>query len=224
MLDSLSMLLDKKESLNPALRPYINKGPLGLMIQHPLIQEIMYREQMNALINKRFEVKVEALNEAVDSKNWNRVIWLHERPWRIEALIKYQGQMSDTQYWECVGAVWIDSENIWQRTYEWRTLWENPRKGRRFAMDAKERKQLALMPDTIQVFRGVHGKGITKQRHRIGMSWTTDREKAEWFANRWAPQHPIKVLEGTVKKYAVHAYFIGRNESEIVSSSVQVAK
>src|SRR6185295_16888454 len=104
----------------------------------------------------------------------------------------------------------------------WRTLWESRRPEKRHAMDTEERHRLALMPDVITVYRGVQGLGITKARRRIGLSWTTDRAQAEKFSKRWDYQ-PQRILEGTVKKTEVHAYFIGRNESEIVSSKVKIS-
>ena len=50
-----------------------------------------------------------------------------------------------------------------------------------------------------------------------GWSWTTDPDKAEWFARRFAVRgKECFVAEGTVSKQYVIAYFTGRNESEIV--------
>jgi hypothetical protein len=131
--------------------------------------------------------------------------------------------MTDQEYWKNVGSVWTDSENIWQSYDTWRTLWEKPRAGKRFAMDTDERKKLALMPSDITVYRGVNGKGISKRRKNTGMSWTLDRDKAEWFSMRWG-QEPHQILTGTVEKKDIHAFFEGRNEAEIVATKVVVAK
>lgn len=220
--DTISELMTRKEPLLPILRPYIVSGGFGLMLNHPLVQEIMYHEQMNALINKRYTLKAEALAEAVKNNRWSQVIWYHERPWRIDVLLKYGKQMPDRVYWESVGCVWTDSENIWQNYDHWRTLWENPRPGRKWSMESADRRRLALLPDLIKVYRGVGGMGMSNRRRRKpGMSWTTDRDKAEWFANRWK-QTPATVLEGRVEKSDVHAFFNSRDESEIVSTQVKV--
>jgi hypothetical protein len=212
-------ILNRKEALNPSLRPYIvSGGPLGEMMQHPLVHEVMYTPQLNALLNERFKQKTSALNHALETKNWSSVIWLHERPYRIDVLLNNQKQMTHKQYWESAGNIWTDSENIWQNYDNWRTIWESPRPQKKYAMDLTERKQLALMPQIITVYRGVNGRGISKNK-KPGMSWTTDKEKAEWFANRWQ-QFPRKVIEGTVNKSDVHAYFAGRGESEIVATRI----
>jgi hypothetical protein len=219
--NDLASLLSRKEALNPNLRPYIRKGPLGQMLNHPLVQEIIYREEMNALYNERYKHKVESLAEAIDKKKWHTVLFLHERPYRLDALLQHHRRMSDEEYWSCVGSVWVDSENIWQAYPVWRDLWESPRPGKHLVMDEAEQAAMAALPDSMKVYRGVHGKGVTKVRKRTGLSWTLDKDKAEWFANRYQ-QSPQKVLEGIVKKSDVHAHFTARNENEIVATKVIV--
>ena len=56
-------------------------------------------------------------------------------------------------------------------------------------MEQEERKALAALPDRLTIYRGVHIKKGTLR----GLSWTLDRERAEWFANRWAKRWPYLV-------------------------------
>jgi hypothetical protein len=174
---------------------------------------------MNAIINKSYKVKLACVREAVDQKKWSRAIFLHERPYRLEALAEYAPMMDDRSYWEMVANAWTDSENIWQNLSRWRDLWEAKRPDKDFCMSDDERAVLASLPDTVVVYRGVHGKGA-KKRVRKGMSWTLNRDKAVWFAERFSGEDAL-VLEGTVKKKDIHAYFAGRDEAEIVSTSVR---
>lgn len=57
---------------------------------------------------------------------------------------------------------------------------------------------------------------------RKGLAWTSDRERAEWFANRWAPGGPFKQAHlwtypaGSVPARRVLARFDGRGENEWV--------
>jgi hypothetical protein len=129
--------------------------------------------------------------------------------------------MTDKEYWHCVGNIWTDSENIWQNYNEWRTIWESPRHKKNHAMNAEERKRLKGMSDTIKVFRGLQGKGITKRRKQIGLSWTLDEKTAMWFAKRYK-NTPNTVVAAEVKRTDVHAFFNGRNESEIVATKVKI--
>lgn len=213
-------LLAKDEPLNPILRPYLYEATFGPALNHPLVQQIPYNPMMNALINKSYEIKMAKVEEAVAAKKWSTAIFLHERPYRLDALAKYARQMDDKSYWDMVGNAWTDSENIWQNLSRWRDLWEAKRPDKDLVMTEDERDVLASLPDTIPVYRGVHGQGAKKRVHN-GMSWTIDRDKAVWFAERWKKPNPM-VLEGRVKKKDVHAYFAGRGETEIVSSSVKI--
>jgi hypothetical protein len=61
------------------------------------------------------------------------------------------------------------------------------------------------------IYRGAHVKRGTLG----GVSWTLDRERAEWFANRWARRRPY-LVEAEVLKLDVRAYFLDRNEAEII--------
>jgi hypothetical protein len=50
-----------------------------------------------------------------------------------------------------------------------------------------------------------------------------DRDKAVWFAQRFdLPES--KLIHAEVKRQNVHAFFQGRQESEIIASDVEVLK
>ena len=63
------------------------------------------------------------------------------------------------------------------------------------------------LPDEFAVYRGFQG------RREKGIAWTTDREKAVWFANRFAVLDRFgepKLLTGVARKEDVLGYFTGR--------------
>lgn len=90
-------------------------------------------------------------------------------------------------------------------------------------MNADELEVLNRLPDLIHVYRG-----ITDIVHDDGLSWTTDRNIANWFAARWIrnedinedgePEERYFILHGIAKKKDILAYFSRRGESEIVIS------
>lgn len=215
MKDDFFDLLSKKEELDPELVDYIRPTSLGEMVNHPLVQEIFYRPQINAFLNRRLKAKKEALAIAEEQKDWHQAIFLHERPYRFNALFEdYQYSMNDEAYWSAVGEVWTDSENIWQNYHGWLDLWENERTHRECVMDDTEWKLFDELPETLTIYRGIHGDGL-KYGDKIGLAWTLDKAKAKWFADRY--HHPKKrVLSATIAKKDVFAYFIGRNENEVV--------
>jgi hypothetical protein len=214
-------LMERQEDLNSDLIRHITEGPLGQMIHHPLIIEIAYNPKMNAFINARYRHKLAAIESAKAAGQFYSIIFMHERPYRLEALKSLAPQMSDAEYWNCVGGVWVDSENIWQNLNEWRNVWESKRSAKFNCMDEEEREVFAALPNTIKVYRGVHGKGCNMPLYRRnGLSWTTSYDTAEWFSKRHKETRQ-KILMGTVDKKDVHAYFSGRNENEIVASNVK---
>lgn len=79
-------------------------------------------------------------------------------------------------------------------------------------MSKSDYARFQSLPDEIIVFRGVNKKGSYK-----GLSWTTDKERAEWFASRW--EWNSAVYKATIAKSDVLAYFGERSEEEIVLDS-----
>lgn len=65
------------------------------------------------------------------------------------------------------------------------------------------------LPDKITVYRGTCLQSTTK-----AMSWTTDVNKARWFAERFGDNG--KVYEAQINKKDIFAYFADSGEKEIV--------
>lgn len=80
---------------------------------------------------------------------------------------------------------------------------------KKWLMDDEEYEAYRHLPEKITVYRGVGTRGKVK-----GLSWTTNIEKAKWFANRWGDNG--KVYRGVISKDAVLAYFLRRDEAETV--------
>jgi hypothetical protein len=200
-------LLTRDEPLHPDLEAHLIMTDFGRMVHHPLIIEIMPRP---AMVNYRYEAKRKALHEAMSDSNWHQAVWLHERPYRLDAFMQIEDDLDDDEYWSILADIWLDSENIWQNLDQWRELFESTRSGS--PMTDEEEAALAAMPDPVPVYRG-----SVEDANEYGLSWTTDRERAEWFAVRMTADDEVGVvLDGLVAKEHVAAYFTGRGEDEIV--------
>lgn len=212
---TMSELLLRKEKLLPELKPYERTSKtLGTMIHHPLLIEMFYHPDHAALLNERYRQKKEAVAEAFEKGLWSSYIFLHERPYRIGALLRaVQKGMSEEAHLRLVGDVWVDSENIWQHKSEWNLIWRSL-KNPQAVMSAEEKTRFDHLPDEVTVWRGV--------RHHThwlkGLSWTMDKERAVWFAHRLATtkNRPV-VVKGLVAKSRILSYFDARNESEVVA-------
>lgn len=206
--------LHNDEQLHPDLADCIQKSVMGKIIKHPLII-LPYTEGQNAFINTNYDLKVKKLQEALDSKNWNFYVFLHERPFRIKALLKIKENLNNKEYWELLGQIWIDSENLWEYSLLMNSLLSVPDSHE--MMTVEEQEFLNSLPDRFVVYRGVINKKLTK-----GFSWTLSPWKAKWFSARFVEVSHYKVIKGVVNKKDVIACLLRRNEFEIVVNPSKV--
>jgi hypothetical protein len=214
-------LMAKEESLNSELKDYVEDGVLGPMIKHPLVYHRIFDPNRNALINKHFEYKKQMLAEALEKKKWGTFIFLHERPYRMSALMEAHNihGLDGVKFRKYAGEVWVDSENIWQYLPLWRMVWRSiGTEHRADYMDEDEIKKIEELSEEIPVWRGTHYKKAIK-----GLSWTLNKKRAEFFAHQLMMKDRKAILvEGTVKKSDVYALFLRRNEDEIVAEKVKI--
>jgi hypothetical protein len=214
------------ETIHPDLQPHVVDDPLlGLMVHHPLVIATHIDSSVVdmdgkpldriGMINEGYAHKQKALAEAEWEGDWTTYILLHERPYRLDALLEIiDREMGDfSLLWPLVADVWTDTESIRINQDTWRDIWLTPCRHRHRVMSKGERAALKRMPAVITVYRGVGHRKAVK-----GLSWTTDRERGEWFARRFTHggRRPL-LASGQVHKRDVLAYFTGRKESEIVT-------
>ncbi len=207
-------LMTRDEPLDPELEPYLSSdGPMGwTVLKHPLVFQIPYHAP--AWANAALRQKQAMLARYEEEGNWYGWVFAHERPYRSDALIEIAPRITDDKvYWELVGDVWVDTENPWQWGEDLRTILLADRPHREYIMDEDDRIALAAMPDEITVYRGY----TPAVRNLRGWSWTTWRDKAKWFAQRFDTIcGKGRVARGTVRKEDVIAFLNRRGESEIL--------
>ncbi len=232
IIDFLEHLIDRQmtaishgqkpdvNTLHPDLRTWMFKGPLGPMLKHPLVFDMIVSPATHARINAYYKYKRDERERMLKAKEWHKYVWIHERAHRLDAFSEIQHNLKPIPYWELLGSLWTDSDNIYQNFDAWKYYWHVDHPYRHRIMDADERKQLRAMPETFEIYRGVrHKKSIR------GLSWTIDKNRAIWFANRYAGTTPSAYLAtATVSKSNVLAYFTGRNEKEIVITPEKCGK
>lgn len=200
--------------LHPELAEYLTYGQPFDMLRHPLVYGVPYSEQMNNYYNKQLEMKKTATAEALRDGDLSRYVFMHERPYRLDAFTEFVASriVTDKNYWEMLSSVWVDSENIWQHMEQWRMLLGSFRPGKRFFMSKDERQALQQMPSRFPVYRG-----CVRGQNEDGLSWTLDRTRAVWFSKRLNHDGDAPcVREKIVRKKDVFAYLNGRNEDEII--------
>jgi hypothetical protein len=194
--------------LHPDLEEWLDPpGDEFRFIRHPLLVTL-YKPALTANTNHDFEQKVRSVEVANQAEDWDQYVWLHEKPYRAEALYDVAYLLDDGDYWELVSAVWIHSENIWECEDEWRALLSADRPHRELLMSEEERSFLADLSIPVEIYRGYDRTG----RER-GFSWTLDRSRAELFAQRSDEGVPRLAVGFTRNPIA---YLNARSEQELI--------
>lgn len=202
------LLAEANEPLHPDLVPYLElDGALGAQVRHPLVYQVPLWS--NGSANAYYLQKKKDLEIALAEKNYSRVIYLHERPYRLQAFIQIAHHLSDTKYWSILSGIWTDTENQWQNLEQWKELLSANRSSRHYLMDESEVQLLNSLPEFVKIYRGCV-KGLNED----GLSWTLDKAKAEFFANRFSKEGII--LEREIPKSEIIAVLTGRGESEVI--------
>ncbi len=203
------------ETLHADLIPCVVNG----LVHHPLVIASLTTDA--SYINQIYRDKLDGVEKAATDGDWGRYVFLHERPYRLDALLRATKKglkKKPSEFWALVGNVWQDSENIRQNLSKWKRLWGMPIEDRWVCMSEKDMCAFDSLPDQIEVWRGTAYK-----RSVDGISWTLDQEKAAWFARRFCSKSRVPlVAKGMVKKGDVLACFGDRNEQEIVSMQVSI--
>lgn len=217
----------KEVPLDPELKMYLRRlGAKGWQcIQHPLVYAVPYTPNTNNMYNKQLEWKKQMLEEAKSSGNLRAWVFAHERPYRLDAFRRWPLPMTDQDYWETLGAIWSDSENIWQHLSQWKIYLSSSRPGKEWFMDEEEREAFEKLPENLTIYRGYQ-----KWRNKRGLSWTLNKDKAVWFSRRFVTRErrdKAAVDRRVVPKSSVFAYLTGRGEEEIIlvpSAAVEKSK
>jgi hypothetical protein len=205
------------EELHPDLAEYLTTESVGRdqwpMLQHPLVYAVPYMPQMNHWHNNALKQKREMLSRATKAGDWSSYLFLHERPYRFQALVEVASHEGDritkNELWALIRDVWVDSENIWQNEAGWAYLFG--RQGSFAMMDDDEYQALQAMQGTpFSIYRG-----WSLEDRKWGWSWTLDQERAEWFAKRFGDRGFVTRIEDVPVGW-VTAYITSRNEEEII--------
>jgi hypothetical protein len=200
--------LEISEPLHSDLIAYMETSDAGwAMLRHPLVYQVPFFS--NGSANAYYKQKRKAVEEALEKKNYKQFVWLFERPYRVEAFIKIADQLNDTDYWRLLSDIWIDTENQYAYLKEWKKLLSSKRSNRHYMMDEEEDNILRSLADEVTIYRGCQ-KGLNED----GLSWSLDKSKAKFFANRFGKKGII--LERKIPKSDIVAVLLGRGESEVI--------
>lgn len=89
----------------------------------------------------------------------------------------------------------------------------------RLMMDNEEKYKLSKFKKTIKIYRGLNiNKGSKLNSVELGFSYTTKKNQAKWFANRWSTLSTKKYLiQAEISKENIICFLSSRGENEIVA-------
>ena len=243
--DRLQELLNTKEDLHPDLAECIEDAGFMVFVKHPLVVTT-YFEMQNAFLNAQYENKKKAVAEAELTKNWETYIWLHERPFRLDAFLSIRHHLGPKRYFRLLREVWTDSENPSVNKDIWLMLFNNPdivefpkdfikASRSRYLMTPAERKVkvklriqhmgVSAVRKPTRIYRGYHDDGTGDIDGTDGLSWTLSYEKAEWFSTRLMVRgDTAMVVHGECDPDDMIGYFQDRGEDEVVIDPDKVTR
>jgi hypothetical protein len=122
-------------------------------------------------------------------------------------------------YWETLREAYTMSDNLFIYRHDLKAAFISKEENRDFLMSKKEIKILKNLPDKVKIYRGVTTDEI--ESNDFGLSWSLNREVAEFFAFKYRRNYDTSsslktVVELEVDKNEIIAYFHDRGEEEII--------
>lgn len=202
-----------EEPLLPELEPYLRYDEeLGLGLHHPLVVQPI--AVVNGLANRLYQSKTADLSEAIAQEDWERVSFIYERPYRIEAFIEHalNGECTaladlSPELRRIVTSIWMDSENHYEMREHWNQLFAK-RDGTLLLSDTQGQELFDSLPDVLTAYRGDHADSLR-------ISWSLDQATGKFFARRFSGSSRA-LLVGTVKKEHIYGVITERGETEIL--------
>ena len=157
-----------------------------------------------------FQKAVDFWEERIDKMDLISLFMSIRKQYRLLLFKLSKDFLSEKDFADMLAHVWVESENpnmdINVSINESAEFFKEANK--EILMEPEDYNYYLSLPDEFTIYRGV-SKGRTEK----GLSWTRNKEKAEWFASRFGSGY---VLQATAKKRNVLAYFNTRDEDEIV--------
>lgn len=203
--------------------PIESNNKFGI-IQHPFISnrfvpKILEPEDVGKVIpfydvsNEEDLNKVRSmLKKVIDTtKDYQHFSIIVNKPYLLTFFKYTKDFLSNEDYSEFLSTVWTYTEypnndtNV--STRELLSYFNKSDKN--ILMSKDELEAYNKLDDLITIYRGVKPGAKVK-----ALSWTTDKKVAKWFADRYEKNG--KVYKAVIDKKDVLAYFLNRNEYEVV--------
>ena len=129
----------------------------------------------------------------------------------LSGFLEHKHKMTNKQFCELLSNIWVDADYPSIHMSSWLELFESARTNKNLLMDEDGLKMYNELPEVVKIYRGVDDEEGVK-----GMSWTTDKERGEWFARRFdCGEGNSKLCITSIQKEKI-LMCVGGGESEVV--------
>jgi hypothetical protein len=200
----------------------------GIQIKHPFCFSHITtgnKESLSTTIKMAntyyLAVKEEWEKYKVEGGLGNFISYRVELPYRLHFLVNHQDKLTDKEYWETLGGIFLSTENQTEDMSKWIELLNNPRPKRECLMyDIDDYDFFEGLPDKVEVWRGVSDEDYVD-----GLSWSTEKGVAEWFAKRHPSGERI-LCNGWIEKdkilmSSIHEHLIVCNPNDITDLNTE---
>ena len=201
------------------------EGLSPIRVSHPFIEEgvsfnLKTGEVVNLIEDKEALKKEKALRlKRMRNMSPLQIAFCVSKPYRMLYLSLVFPYLSRKERSEIMHEVWVSVENINNNVNvsQMEILKMLRKCNPKYLMGQENYEVYENLPDTFTVYRG-----LQENAQEDGLSWTLSKEVAEWFASRF--ENDGEIIEKTVHKTEVIAYFNDRDEEEVVLDIKKVLK
>ena len=201
MLNVTDLNAIKEAALKLLDTPIIHNQTLPI-IHHPFYDPYTNEEEIPKY-KELFTKKI------MNADNYISICVLTNKPFRPRLFARTHEYLSIEDFSHALAYIWksVEFPNRSEDITTFRFMHHFKAADKTILMDEDELKIFNELPDEFTVYRGYNSYGRLE-----ALSWTLDKERAEWFAGRFGGE--TAVVEAKIKKEYVFAYF--SNESEVV--------
>lgn len=196
-----------------------------IRVSHPFIEEgVSFNLKTGEVINliedeEALKKEKELRLKRMRNMSPMQIVFCVSKPYRILYLYLAFPYLTKKERSEIMHEVWISVENINNNVNvsQMEILKMLRKCNPKYLMGQENYEVYEKLPDTFTVYRG-----LQENAQKDGLSWTLSKDVAEWFAGRF--ENDGEIIEKTVHKAEVIAYFNDRDEEEIVLDIKKVLK
>jgi hypothetical protein len=174
-----------------------------------------YLKQMQEWEAKKAKAIEDAFQrEIVTGEDITNLLWTYTDSnlrWELFADLAEKGKLSDEAFNKGLAIAWTEGRG----TGDFRAMAYFDRCQKELIMDEEELAYYNNLPDKVTLYRGCSIEEYEGEDSCFGISWTTSRDVAEFFAFR-NEQEDTAVYSIEVDKEDIKTVFLSRNEFEAI--------